>query len=92
MRKIDLVERIAERHGMSKAESMRIVDEMLGFIEEAVASGEDVTFTGFGTFYLRRCKERTVVNPKTGEKMDVPAKNSVGFKVGKTFKDKANVI
>jgi DNA-binding protein HU-alpha len=47
----------------------------------------DVNLTGFGMFKISRRKARDGINPKTGQKMRIPASKSVGFKAGKTIKE-----
>ncbi len=55
---------------------------------EAVSDGDKVTLVGFGSFERRDRKEREGRNPKTGEKMSIPATKVPAFSAGKLFKEK----
>lgn len=81
--KKDLVEKLAQSHGMSKAESERIVNDVLGTITEKVAAGEKVSFIGFGTFEARLRPQRSGRNPKTGEPLTIPERTVPVFSAGK---------
>jgi len=86
-RKAELVDAVAEKLGIAKAEAQRTVEAVLDCVMEAVANGERVQLTGFGTFDVRSRRARTGRNPKTGETIDIAASTTVGFKPGKAFKD-----
>ena len=64
-----------------------IIATAMETIKKNVKKGEDVSLIGFGTFAKTRRKARTGVNPSTGEKIKIKAKNVVKFKVGKSFKE-----
>ena len=59
-------------------------------ISNALANGENVQLTGFGTFELRQRSERQGVNPRTKEAITIPASKTVGFKPGKALKESVN--
>lgn len=82
-----LVEKLAKDLGVSKAQSEKVLNAVLDSIKEMVVSGYDVNLTGFGSFHQVSRKAREGINPKTRQKMKIPASKSVGFKVGKTFKE-----
>ena len=59
-------------------------------IEQTLADGNKVNFAGFGTFEPRARKARVGRNPKTGEKLDIPASTAAGFSAAKALKEKLN--
>lgn len=71
----------------SKAALARLIDAGEDIIMETLASGESVSFVGFGTFTTAKRAEHTGVNPATGEAITVPAMVVPKFKPGKLFKD-----
>jgi DNA-binding protein HU-beta len=73
--------------GVSKAQAEKTLNSVLQSVVDMVVDGYDLNLTGFGSFYKTYRKDRIGVNPKTGEKMKIAASTSVGFKVGKTFKE-----
>lgn len=76
--------------GSSKTEAGEAVDAVFDSIQSALVRGDDVTVTGFGTFSATKRKAREGVNPRTGEKIHIPAKMAPKFKAGKTLKDALN--
>ena len=70
----DLAETINHKMGFSRAESLDMVEAILAKMCDAMSDGENVKISGFGSFVLRDKKERIGRNPKTGEKVLVPAK------------------
>jgi nucleoid DNA-binding protein len=82
-----LIEKLSVSLGVSKAQAEKILNTVLDSVVEMVVDGYDVNLTGFGAFHKVFRKERDGINPKTREKMKIPASTSVGFKVGKTFKE-----
>ena len=78
-----LVEAVAERTGLSKADVGRVLDEALAEIRRAVDGGETVALRGFGTFRLSERAARKGRNPQTGEEIDIPASRSLAFKASK---------
>lgn len=79
MNKTELATAIADAHGLSKAAAMDILNTTLGAIVGTVASGGDVSLHGFGTFKNVHKPARTARNPKTGESIDVAAKDVPKF-------------
>ena len=73
MTKSDFVERVAESSGLSKKDATTAVDAVIRSIEDALKSGEDVTFTGFGKFHVAERGAREGRNPRTGETMQIAA-------------------
>lgn len=76
-----------EGNQWSKADCAKAIDYFIQAVMETVSEGEKVTFTGFGTFEIVETKEKNGVNPKTKEKIVIPASKRPKFKAGKLFKD-----
>ena len=87
MTKTELVEAVAERAGMTKAAAARAVDAVVEAVTSALAEGQKVVITGFGTFEVRQRAARMGRNPQTGEAMHIPATKTPAFKAGKSLKD-----
>jgi len=90
MTKQELIKKIAADTGVSQKQANEVLDSAIQNIMDAVAAGDKVQFTGFGTFEARKREARTGVNPRTKEKVEIPASVSPAFKAGKVFKDKLN--
>nr|BDA98291.1 DNA binding histon like protein [Rhodomonas sp. NIES-1006] len=90
MNKKDLVEIVAEKRQLTKKESEEIITIVLETIIKAVSEGDKVTLVGFGSFEARERQAREGRNPKTGEKLYIPAARVPTFSVGKFFKDSVN--
>lgn len=74
----------------SKAAAERAFDAVVTAIREGVQKDGKVQIIGFGTFQVRERKARNGRNPQTGQAMKIKAYKTVGFKVGKDFKEKVN--
>ncbi len=90
MNKTDFISKIAEDTGLSKKDCGAFLDSALSNIETAVCEGEGISFVGFGTFSMKHRNARKGRNPQTGAEIEIAAANIPSFKVGKTFKEKAN--
>ena len=90
MNKAEMADRLAARTGLSKAEAKKAVDGLFVVIGDALADGDEVRITGFGTFGTRSRPARTGRNPMTGEPVSISASTSPTFKAGKTLKDAIN--
>lgn len=87
MNKAALVERIAERHGVTKADAERIMDTIIDSITGSLKSGQEVSIAGLGMFKVRDRAARTARNPRTGEMVKVPATRVPKFSAAKALKD-----
>ena len=87
MNKSDLVDAVASKADMSKAEAGRAVDAVLGSVGDALGNGDSVSLVGFGTFSVRHRAARMGRNPQTGATMQIAASKVPGFKAGKALKD-----
>ncbi|MEM9156751.1 MAG: HU family DNA-binding protein [Cyanobacteria bacterium J06642_2] len=87
MNKGELVDAVAHKAGVTKKEADAVISATLDVIVETVAGQEKVTLVGFGSFEPRQRKEREGRNPKTKEKMIIPATIVPAFSAGKSFRD-----
>lgn len=90
MNKNDLIARVATDAGLSKADAGRAVDAMTGAISSALAAGTAVRLVGFGTFSVVDRKATMGRNPRTGERIHIPAARRPKFKTGKALKAAVN--
>ena len=90
MNKNDLVASVANDSGLSKADSAKAVDSVFDTISKALSSGSDVRLVGFGTFSVAQRRASEGRNPRTGEKIQIPASKQPKFKAGKALKDSVN--
>jgi DNA-binding protein HU-beta len=87
MTKIELIDQVAEKVELSKKEVERILEVIIGAVQNALKEGQKVSVTGLGTFIVKEKKARMARNPKTGEQVQVPAKKAPKFKAGKELKE-----
>jgi len=89
MNKSELVDRMAEKSDLTKADSERALNAFIETVTETLASDKDerITLVGFGTFSASSRAARTGRNPQTGETINLPATTVPKFKAGKTLKD-----
>ncbi|HUP87874.1 MAG TPA: HU family DNA-binding protein [Longimicrobiales bacterium] len=91
MNKSDLIQQLANKSGMTKAQATRAIELLFepenGLIIEALRAGDRVQISGFGTFEARARKARTGRNPRTGKEIRIPATTSPTFRAGKALKD-----
>lgn len=80
MNKTDLVNEIAAKAGLNKAQAKSALDACLESIEQALANEDKVQLIGFGTFAIVDKPARTGINPATKEKIEIPARKVVKFK------------
>lgn len=82
MNKTDLVNAIAEKAGLSKADAKNALDAAVAAITDALAANDKIALVGFGTFSVAEKAARTGINPATKQKIEIPARKSVKFKAG----------
>ena len=90
MSKQQLVEMIAEKAGLTKADASRALEATMESIQEALKKGEKVSLVGFGTFATSKREARDGRNPRTGETVKIAARTAVTFKAGSKLKDAVN--
>ena len=90
MKKAELVEAVAEKTGLTKADATRAIDAVFETIANALEKGEKVPDARFGTFAISNRKAREGRNPQTGEKVKIAARKAVSFKAGSALKEAVN--
>lgn len=90
MNKTEFIEAVAEKSEESKAATGRVLDAILDVLTEQMASGEKVTFVGFGTFETGARSARTGRNPATGAELKIAASKVPKFKPGAALKKAVN--
>jgi DNA-binding protein HU-beta len=86
MTKAEFVDQVAEETGLSKTDASKAVDAVLKVIEETLARGGDINFTGFGKFSVAERGSRQGVNPQTGARMEIAASRVPRFSAGSALK------
>jgi nucleoid DNA-binding protein len=87
MNKGDIINKIAQSAGITKAQATAALGATLDGIQESLQSGESVTLIGFGTFGVNHRAERNGKNPKTKQPIVIPARKVVSFKAGKALSE-----
>lgn len=91
MNKSELIQKLADRSKLSKADAQRAIDALFssddGIIASALKSGDKVQITGFGSFETRQRGARTGRNPRTGKEIKIGPTTSAAFRPGKGLKD-----
>ena len=90
MNKNDLVAAVANNTGLSKAVTAKAVDSVFESITKSLKKGNEVRLVGFGTFIVAQRAASEGRNPRTGEKIKIPASKQPKFKAGKALKDSVN--
>ncbi len=90
MGKTELVEFIAEKAGISKAEAGRVLDATIEGITTGLKKEKKVALVGFGTFSAKKRAAREGINPLTKQPLKVPAKMVASFKAGSKLKEAIN--
>ena len=90
MNKQELVAAMAEKAGLTKADSEKALNAFTASVAAALGKGESVQLVGFGTFSVSARAARTGKNPHTGAKIQIAAKKVAKFKAGKALADKVN--
>ena len=90
MTKSELSTQVAAQASLTKASADAAVNAVFSAITDALANGETVTLTGFGTFTVRSREARQGRNPRTGESITIAASRAPAFKAGKALRDAVN--
>jgi len=90
MNRQELVSKMAQMTGMSKANLNIALDSFIETVTKALKSGDDVRLVGFGTFATLSRKKMEGRNPRTGEKITIPASKRPKFRSGKQLVDAVN--
>jgi integration host factor subunit alpha len=84
----DLAETINRKMGLSRAESLDLVEAILDKMSDALARGENVKISGFGSFVLRDKNERIGRNPKTGIEVPITPRRVMTFRASQLLKER----
>ena len=87
MNKAQLIDAIAEKAGLTKADSKKALEAFVATVGEALKGGDKVALIGFGCFSVSERSERSGRNPQTGKTITIPAKKVVKFKAGAELAD-----
>ena len=87
MTKDDIVEAIVRKTAMAKKDAVEALSTVIEEITKTLSKGGEVALTGFGTFKVSKRAAREGRNPKTGEKINIPAMKVPKFKAGKGLKE-----
>ena len=86
--RMDLSEAVFREVGLSRNESAQLVESVLSHMSDALASGETVKISSFGTFSVREKNERIGRNPKTGEEVPITPRRVLSFRPSHLMKDR----
>ena len=89
--KKDLIERITERTKLKRTETKKAIQEFLDQVIIELKKGNRLEFRDFGVFEVKERAARLAQNPKTMQKVEVPAKRAVKFKVGRLMRESVEV-
>ena len=86
MTKAEFIDKVADKSGLTKRDAAAAVDAFLDSITETLKRGDSVSFTGFGKFSAQQRAARQGVNPRTGERVQIPAATVPKFSAGSQLK------
>jgi len=86
MTRSELIVEVASRADITVSESDRLIRTVIDTLRDAIASGEKITISGFGTFERKMRKATVARNPKTGEPMRIEAQHVATFRAGSALK------
>ena len=87
MNKAELIQQVVTKAGVKVKEAEALLEAFMAATQEALAEGDKVAITGFGTFSVSERKARKGRNPQTGKEIKIPASKSPRFTAGKALKD-----
>ncbi len=90
MNKSGLIQALSKQTGVTKKKAEEVVDVVFGSVDQALTNGERIELRGFGSFVVKNYDPYVGRNPKTGDRIQVPAKKLPFFKVGKELKIKVD--
>ena len=88
--RLELSDAVVREVGLSRHESMQLVDDVLDHVSSALTEGDNVKISSFGTFSCKQKRERVGRNPKTGIEALITARKVVTFKPSQIMKEKIN--
>ena len=92
MTKKEIVKQISEKLGLTQLKTKEIVQKTFDAIVETLLEERRIELRNFGVFEVKRRKPRKARNPRTGERVDVEAKNVVTFKPGKEMEERVRQL
>lgn len=90
MKKSEIIEALATKTGLSKADCEKVFNATFDLFKDELVKGEKVSVAGFGVFKISERSAREGRNPQTGEKIKIAASKSVSFKAGSELKKSVN--
>ena len=90
MTKVELINAVAAKTGLTKKDSEKAVTAVFGTIADTLKEGDKVSLVGFGTFDVKTRAAREGINPRTKEKIQIAASKLPTFKAGKALKDQVS--
>ena len=90
MNKAELIEAVADRSGVAKADAEKTIGAFFEVLTTAVKGGDKVAWPGFGSFSTSRSAARTGRNPQTGEAVNIAASNRMKFTASSALKGELN--
>ena len=90
LRKIDIIDSIYEKLGITKKDSVRIVEGLFDIIKDDLDKGNDVMISGFGKWTVKAKRERRGRNPQTGKEIRIDARKVITFKSSNVLKNAIN--
>lgn len=90
MNKTELIDKIAEGAGLTKADAKKALEATTAAIKDALVAGDKVALIGFGTFSVNERPAREGINPATKQKIQIAAKKVAKFKAGADLEDALN--
>ncbi len=90
MNKSQLIDSVAEKAALSKADAKKAVEAFVATVEETLKAGDKLALVGFGSFSISERSARTGINPQTKATIQIPAKKVVKFKAGAELSSAVN--
>jgi len=90
MTKLDIVQNVTDKLGLSKRDASRIVESVFVIMKEQLSKGETVKISGFGNFVVKSKRARRGRNPQTGSEMEISARKVLTFKSSNLLKKALN--
>jgi integration host factor subunit alpha len=90
MTKIDIIQDVYEKLGLSKKDSAKIVESVFEIIKDSLAQGEKIKISGFGNFSVKEKKSRRGRNPQTGNEIEISARRVLTFKSSQVLRKALN--
>ena len=90
MNKTELIDKIAEGAGLTKADAKKALEATTAAIKDALVAGDKVALIGFGTFSVNKRPAREGINPATKQKITIAAKKVAKFKAGADLDEALN--